>query len=175
MMTQTQSMKAGETVKRRQSRLQQLSVFVIRCDGVSRGRWAGLEGRDWQLHCPISFCTKESSWSSSLMPTNWSMTSPPRMAITVGTADTYTAQQEQSASHNNWRNHSRVLLWFIYCLFVWRKSQESETSDCRGGWPIRVKYAREIIKDIWKNTCRGMKCISIYQRRLSCEKNNKSI
>ncbi|TNN57865.1 hypothetical protein EYF80_031947 [Liparis tanakae] len=39
-------------------------------------------------YCPMTLPTNESSSSSSLIPTNWSTTSPPRMAITVGTADT---------------------------------------------------------------------------------------
>lgn len=38
---------------------------------------------------PMSFFRKASSWSSSLMPTNLSTTSPFLMASTVGTADTY--------------------------------------------------------------------------------------
>lgn len=37
----------------------------------------------------MSFFRKASSWSSSLMPTNLSTTSPFLMASTVGTADTY--------------------------------------------------------------------------------------
>lgn len=37
---------------------------------------------------PISFFRKASSWSSSLIPTNLSTTSPFLMASTVGTADT---------------------------------------------------------------------------------------
>lgn len=41
-----------------------------------------------QNYCPMILLTNESSSSSSLIPTNWSTTSPPRIAITVGTADT---------------------------------------------------------------------------------------
>lgn len=37
----------------------------------------------------MTLLTNESSSSSSLIPTKWSTTSPPRMAITVGTADTW--------------------------------------------------------------------------------------
>lgn len=55
-------------------------------EGGGRGWTMGHGG---QVYCPMSFLTNESNWSSSLIPTNWSMTSPPRMAITVGTADTY--------------------------------------------------------------------------------------
>lgn len=43
---------------------------------------------------PISFFRKASSWSSSLMPTNLSTTSPFLMASTVGTADTWVREPE---------------------------------------------------------------------------------
>lgn len=45
-------------------------------------------GRGQRNYCPMTLLTNESSSSSSLIPTNWSTTSPPRIAITVGTADT---------------------------------------------------------------------------------------
>lgn len=41
------------------------------------------------FHCPMTLLTNESSSSSSLIPTKWSTTSPPRMAMTVGTAETW--------------------------------------------------------------------------------------
>lgn len=41
----------------------------------------------------MSLPTKESSWASSLIPTNWSTTLPPLMAMTVGTADTWRAEE----------------------------------------------------------------------------------
>lgn len=50
-------------------------------------RWEA--GRGQLVHCPMILLTNESSSSSSLIPTKWSTTSPPRMAITVGTAETW--------------------------------------------------------------------------------------
>ena len=57
-----------------------------------RGPWG--PSRQGQSGCipacqPISFFRKASSWSSSLIPTNLSTTSPFFMASTVGTADTW--------------------------------------------------------------------------------------
>lgn len=56
-------------------------------------------------HCPMTLLTNESSSSSFLIPTKWSTTSPPRMAITMGTAETW-GQTEPRVRilwlHNMW-------------------------------------------------------------------------
>ena len=60
-------------------------------------------GRQGQSGCfpacqPISFFRKASSWSSSLIPTNLSTTSPFFMASTVGTADTWVERTKEVKS-----------------------------------------------------------------------------
>ena len=60
-------------------------------------------GRQGQSGCfpacqPISFFRKASSWSSSLIPTNLSTTSPFFIASTVGTADTWVERTKEVKS-----------------------------------------------------------------------------
>lgn len=46
------------------------------------------QGTGLLVYFPMTLVTNESSSSSSLIPTKWPTTSPPRMPITVGTAET---------------------------------------------------------------------------------------
>lgn len=71
---------------------------AVSSTGVPRG-----PGRQGQSGCfpacqPISFFRKASSWSSSLIPTNLSTTSPFFMASTVGTADTWVERTKEVKS-----------------------------------------------------------------------------